>query len=314
VLDALALAQLAAGLPATVTCADATCSITGPPPPGPLAGHAPLAFDLALSPTGPGTADCTVEFSTDGGGSFLPACAAPLSLLPNPATGVPGGSHELLWDIACDFAGPATGVITRIVLSGGCGCQAVLDVDDSLLGPLQAGSLILSEIHADPDPTLAGDANGDGVRSATEDEFVELVNLTLLPLNLSGVEIADAVGVRHTVPPGTVLPPGRALVVFGGGTPTGTFGGAVVQTASSGTLGLNNGSDILTITSPSLVQLDQHAYGPEAEQDQSILWSPEPTSYPTPGGGGGIMVVHSSVNPALLYSPGTRADGVTPVW
>jgi hypothetical protein len=44
-----------------------------------------------------------------------------------------------------------------------------------------------------------------------------------------------------------VLAAGGVVVVFGGGTPVGTFGGAIVQTASSGGLSLDNTGDTLTL-------------------------------------------------------------------
>ena len=37
------------------------------------------------------------------------------------------------------------------------------------------GPIVISEIHADPEATILGDANGDGVRDASDDEFVELL-------------------------------------------------------------------------------------------------------------------------------------------
>src|SRR4051794_31368354 len=40
----------------------------------------------------------------------------------------------------------------------------------------QAVSLIINEYMASPPAGIAGDANGDGTRSATQDEFIELVN------------------------------------------------------------------------------------------------------------------------------------------
>ena len=37
--------------------------------------------------------------------------------------------------------------------------------------------LIINEVHADPASDLPGDANGDGTRSASVDEFIEFVNI-----------------------------------------------------------------------------------------------------------------------------------------
>ena len=49
----------------------------------------------------------------------------------------------------------------------------------------------LREIHADPDATN-GDANGDGSTSTTQDEFVELVNVTGSPVDISGIRLRAA--------------------------------------------------------------------------------------------------------------------------
>src|SRR5262245_28532380 len=83
--------------------------------------------------------------------------------------------------------------------------------------------VFINEILADPDGTN-GDANGDGVVSGTQDEFVELVNVSGSFLDISGWTLSDASGVRHTYPPGSVVCEEGVMVVFSGGTPTGSFG------------------------------------------------------------------------------------------
>ncbi|MHC4093923.1 MAG: lamin tail domain-containing protein, partial [Planctomycetota bacterium] len=107
-------------------------------------------------------------------------------------------------------------------------------------GTHSCGAMLINEIHADPAADLPGDANGDGVRDSSDDEFVEIYNNTGGDLDISGWELADGFGFRHEFPGGTMIAPACAVVVFGGGSPTGAFGGAVVQTASTGSLGLNN--------------------------------------------------------------------------
>ena len=52
---------------------------------------------------------------------------------------------------------------------------------------------------------------------------------------------------RHTFPENTLLDGGKAIVVFGGGSPTGDFGGATVQTATGGSLSLNNSGDKVVV-------------------------------------------------------------------
>lgn len=76
---------------------------------------------------------------------------------------------------------------------------------------------------------LQGDANGDGARTYPGDLFVELVNFEEFPVDISGWVVEDDLGPRYQYPEGTILAPGRAIVTFGGGEPTGIFGGATVN-------------------------------------------------------------------------------------
>jgi hypothetical protein len=98
------------------------------------------------------------------------------------------------------------------------------------------GDMLINEIHADPASGSAGDANGDGVRNATQDEFVEIYNDSGGDLDLSGWTLSDGFAVRHVFPTGSSVTTGCSVVVFGGGMPTGAFGGGLVQTASTGAL------------------------------------------------------------------------------
>ncbi|MEM6794932.1 MAG: lamin tail domain-containing protein, partial [Acidobacteriota bacterium] len=88
---------------------------------------------------------------------------------------------------------------------------------DLLSSEVNFPQVVISEIHADPASGLAGDANGDGSRSASQDEFIELLNVGFSDVDLAGWTLADAGGVRFTFPGGTVLPAREAAVVFGGG-------------------------------------------------------------------------------------------------
>ena len=160
---------------------------------------------------------------------------------------------------------------------------------------------IINEIHADPASGSAGDANGDGVRHFGEDEFVEIVNTTGGDIDISGWTLADGVSVRHTFPGGTTIPDQCGIVVFGGGSPTGTFGDMTVQTASSGQLGLNNSGDLVLLNDGgSDVALAN--YGSEGGDNQSLTRDPDIT---------GPYVKHSVATGSggALWSPGTMIDG-----
>jgi len=168
--------------------------------------------------------------------------------------------------------------------------------------PPPPSALVINEIHADPDSTIAGDANGDGIRDATQDEFVELVNDSASDLDISGWTLNDGFGLRHTFPAGTIVAAGCSIVVFGGGTPTGEFGFGVVQTASTGALGLNNGGDTVTISDG--VNPITYTYGGEGGDNQSLTRDPDITG-PEP------LVKHTTAfgSGGALYSPGTWVDG-----
>ena len=161
--------------------------------------------------------------------------------------------------------------------------------------------IILNEIHADPHPEL-GDANEDGMIGSDDDEFLEFVNIGEDPLDLSGWEISDAVRVRFTFPPNTILPRMGATVIFGGGEPEGEFGGSMVF--ASGTLGLNNNGDTIYLQDTEGKLWIQYIFGSEANQDQSLTRDPDLIGAPP-------FVPHSGASSAgnSLYSPGTRMDG-----
>lgn len=174
-----------------------------------------------------------------------------------------------------------------------------------------SAQVIINEILYDPSNAgLAGDANGDGVYDQTQDEFIELVNTGSSTVDLSKFKIYDrvlATGVRtlrHTMTVGRVLAPGAALVVFGGGTAVGTFGGAQVE-VDRGTAGLSLGNSgeavILTDSSGNTVDsLDTDAWSDNP--NESYTRSPDIT---------GSFVQHSDARPGVLFSPGTRLTGAT---
>ena len=85
-------------------------------------------------------------------------------------------------------------------------------------------ALFFNEINADPAGDLIGDANGDGTRSSSQDEFVELANMSADSLDLTGWMLGDDEAINFTFPDGYKLAPRHLLVVFGGGDVTGEAG------------------------------------------------------------------------------------------
>lgn len=152
-------------------------------------------------------------------------------------------------------------------------------------------------------PALCGDANGDGVRSAFDDEFVEIVNTGAGAVDITGYQIETGSTVRHTFP-ATVLQPGWVVVVFGGGSPTGDFGRALVQTASSGNLAIVEGGDVVRLldgSSAEVISIELGVDTPAANQNQSVVRDPDLT---------GAFQEHFVASSATsIFSPGTRIDG-----
>lgn len=167
--------------------------------------------------------------------------------------------------------------------------------------PAEPGKVIINEVLADPASGSAGDANGDGTRSATADEFIEFVSASATPIDLSGWAVADDFGTRFVFPAGTQLIPGRAVVVFGGGNAAkvrdfkGLYGTLAFL---SGGLGLSNTGDTVKLVRPDGSLSDSVTYGADANKDRSLVRQADgdPTS---------PFVQH----PATAFSAGTKSDG-----
>lgn len=164
--------------------------------------------------------------------------------------------------------------------------------------------VVIQEILADPPPGLAGDANGDGVRDSYRDEFVELLNIGLRPVDIGGWQLSDAgaaVSKRFTFPEDTRLKPGERAVLFGGGSPTGFPGPVFVDDGRIGG-GLSNASDAVLLIDPSIPDtMATAAYDTLADRNQSLVRHPQ---------GRGPFVLHSALpGDGALFSPGrARTD------
>jgi len=159
--------------------------------------------------------------------------------------------------------------------------------------------ILINEILADPASGMAGDANRDGVRSGSADEFVELVNSDGVGVDISGWWLSDAVSKRHVFPSATEIGAYGFLVVFGGGAPS--IADIQWQTASSGGLGLNNSGDTVSVFDADGVLIDRVVYGRLAGHDQSITRAPD--------GEDVDFVMHSEGASDVLFSPGRSLSG-----
>jgi hypothetical protein len=158
---------------------------------------------------------------------------------------------------------------------------SVLGADSATITPwmgyrVRSGSLRvrLNEILADPPADLEGDANGDGVRDAADDEFVEILNCGAVGVDLSGWSLTDGTSLRHVFSDSaSVLATGELVTVFGGGVPTGFLG--KVLTASEGGLGLANSGDVVYLLDADGGIVDFHAYGAEGGRDEAMIRYPD---------------------------------------
>ena len=179
--------------------------------------------------------------------------------------------------------------------------------------------IVINEFLVDPPggqaTDLSGDANHDGVRSASDDEFIELVNSITHDINIGGYQILTRGGsgtndtVRHTFASDTILPACSAIVVFGGGTfdPNNpVFGGAQVLKASSGSLTLINSVGVITLRDQAGTIVNLVSYGGSTgltgDDNQSLTRSPDIT---------GAFTLHQSASGSggRLFSPGTQVNG-----
>jgi len=159
--------------------------------------------------------------------------------------------------------------------------------------------VVINEILADPPGGEDGDANGDGTRSSSADEFVELLNTGMRPVDLSGVHLSDrgtTPGARFVFPAGTSIDPGERIVLFGGGNPFGVPGQVFVDDGKIGK-GLANGGDAVYLIDPQGPDtLAAATYGPEGGRNESLVRFPEGT---------GGLVRHGTLPGKGRYSPGT---------
>ncbi|WP_163868271.1 lamin tail domain-containing protein [Myxococcus eversor] len=152
------------------------------------------------------------------------------------------------------------------------------------------GNLIINEVMVNE---AGSDVNG---------EFVELVNTGTASLSLSGWTVSDATGVRHTFPSGASVAAGGVVVVFGGaaGIPSGTPGAVA---ASTGTLGLSNSGDTVTVKNASGTVVSTATLSAAVSGTDGVSANRSPDL-----GSSATFVLHSSLS-SLSASPGRRASG-----
>jgi endonuclease/exonuclease/phosphatase family metal-dependent hydrolase len=140
--------------------------------------------------------------------------------------------------------------------------------------------------------------------SNTAGEFVEIVNIGGTAVNIGGWTVSDGTAVRHTFAAGTVLNPGRAVVVFASASAIpGGLSNAVA--ATSGGLNLSNSGDTVTMRDGGGAVRNSFAYtsGLAGTDGVSMNRAPDGTA-------AGTFVLHTSIS-SSPSSPGVRASGAS---
>lgn len=163
---------------------------------------------------------------------------------------------------------------------------------------------------------IEGDANGDGLRDVWADEFVELVNAAREPLDIGGFVVFDNRGIDlgFAFPEGTIIPPGEAVVLFGGGDLSLSgreFGNAralgLVFTAGGRIgSGLSNSGDQVVVVDPLGMDVARFEFDGDSPVSQ-----PAAQSFNRNPDIDGAFANHSEVMGAgeRLFSPGRLAGG-----
>lgn len=165
------------------------------------------------------------------------------------------------------------------------------------------GQVLFNEVCYDPsNNSLDGDTNGDGVYDQSQDEFIEIYNNSNTNFDISNYAIFDdtsATVAEFIFPAGTLIPPRGVVVVFGGGTPVGNFGGAIVLTDTNG-LSLNNSGEVIALkdaNGATVLTFDSDALSNNPNESYTLF--PDVT---------GSFIQHAD-STSILFSPGTKVDG-----
>ncbi len=172
-----------------------------------------------------------------------------------------------------------------------------------------AGDLKINEFLARDGGTTNGgvDSNCDGSLTDSNDEFIELVNVSNKTLDLTDVTYSDALGVKFTFSAQTTgsltLAPNKAVVIWGGGTPQCPGVTNFFTNGTRHTLSLNDGGDSITIktggANPVTIATTTYAIG---TLGKSLNASPDIT--------GTAYALHDLVTGAVgNFSPGKKVDG-----
>lgn len=178
--------------------------------------------------------------------------------------------------------------------------QLSIDITVNIPSEVQENELIINEILAAP----SLDVNGDGVFQSSDDEFIEIVNVSGKELDISGLIISDKTKIRHTIPSGTILQNLEPLVIFGGGNIALFNLNVKTQLANTGSFGLNNTGDEEVILSTSDGKIINKAIFSSSGLNGISLNRAEDLKFLD-------LISHKEVlDSTSNYSPGAKANGV----
>jgi hypothetical protein len=235
ILDALRMAQSAAALPVTLSCGGGGAG--GGTPALTLVGGAVGTdpVDVLVNLAGVAAANLTFAFSTNGGSTWAPASAHPLSSITSPAPGIVAGlGIEFFWDSRADLptGRPATAIleITATEPSGGATDSTTLTGITLPVLPVGPGTGSCSDpIVLTSGVPLAGSTVGAGghatpgcaIFSSAEDQvhMIELTGTRDLSVAVTGPSYDSVLYVRFSCRyPGSELacddsPGGQSLLL-----------------------------------------------------------------------------------------------------
>ncbi|WP_375768233.1 lamin tail domain-containing protein [Archangium gephyra] len=269
-----------------------------PPPPPPLRVTSPNGGEQLASSTvqtvtwtADGVSTVLLELSLDNGATWQVL-----------APSVPASSGQYTWTVP---PVAATTAQARVRVSD-ASAPATSDQSDTAFTVSWPPPVFINE-YLPHEPPVPGGTARDFAQ-----QFVEVVNgSTTSTVDLGGWLVNDlsaytGTSPRHTFAAGTLLGPGKSVVVYSGAS-TIPAGATNAVAASSGGLffnkGTNNGGsgDDVYLQNGAKQVVDSTRY---TESTEAVSYNRSPDATPT-----GAFGLHNLLNPSLGSSPGRRVDG-----
>lgn len=126
-------------------------------------------------------------------------------------------------------------------------------------------ALEIVEVVSFPKQGILGDANRDGIRDISDDQYIIVQNKESIPVDLSDWKLT-ASRTRHNFDWEVVLEPDETITIFGGGNPDSTlFANQKVATASTGNLNLSDGGGRVRLINEKGKTVAEYRYPPVKE-------------------------------------------------